>query len=65
MNKILRAAATAACLVMALHSWGWGQKGHDVTANIAERHLGYNVEFMDAEKEQRARNFGRRLLREL
>ena len=39
MNKILRAAATAACLVMALHSWGWGQKGHDVTANIAERHL--------------------------
>ena len=39
MNKILRAAATAACLLMALHSWGWGQKGHDVTANIAERHL--------------------------
>ena len=39
MNKILRAAATAACLVMALHSWGWGQKGHDVAANIAERHL--------------------------
>lgn len=26
-------------LFTALLSWGWGQKGHDVTAAIAERHL--------------------------
>ena len=39
--------------------------GLQYLGKIAERHLGYNVEFMDAEKEQRARNFGRRLLREL
>lgn len=30
-------AAIAVCL--SLNSWGWGQKGHDVTAYIAEKHL--------------------------
>ena len=28
-----------AAAVMPVSSWGWGQKGHDVTAYIAERHL--------------------------
>lgn len=27
------------CLLSAAISWGWGQKGHDVTAYIAEQHL--------------------------
>ena len=35
MKKIL----CAACLLSALMSWGWSQKGHDVTAHIAEQHL--------------------------
>lgn len=35
MRKIL----TLVCLCSVLMSWGWGQKGHDVTAYIAEQHL--------------------------
>ena len=31
------------------------------TGMLAERHLGYNVSFMDGEKEQRARAFARTL----
>lgn len=39
MKIVFRAAVTAVCLAMGIQSWGWSQKGHDVTANIAERHL--------------------------
>lgn len=35
MKKII----TFTFLLTALMSWGWGQKGHDVTASVAERHL--------------------------
>ncbi len=30
---------TLLCALSTLSAWGWGQKGHDVTAAIAERHL--------------------------
>lgn len=35
MKKLI----TLVCLCSALMSWGWGQKGHDVTAYVAEQHL--------------------------
>ena len=35
MKKLI----TLVCLCTALMSWGWGQKGHDVTAYVAEQHL--------------------------
>ncbi len=37
MNKRLNIGA--ALVLSALSAFGWGQKGHDVVANIAERHL--------------------------
>ncbi len=36
MKKIL---ISTACSLMALYAAGWGQKGHDVTAYIAQQHL--------------------------
>lgn len=36
---ITTAAATVAILTVASPAFGWGQKGHDTTAAIAERHL--------------------------
>ena len=35
MRKILSAVLLSSCML----SWGWSQKGHDVTAYIAEKHL--------------------------
>ena len=37
------------CLTAALSSFGWGQKGHDVVAAIAERHLTPEAEAMVSE----------------
>ena len=34
-----RPLALVAVLLTAFNAFGWGQKGHDVTAAIAERHL--------------------------
>lgn len=40
MNNIFRRLLVAVALLpAALHGFAWGQKGHDVTACIAERHL--------------------------
>lgn len=39
INILKRAILAVAVCQIALCAWGWGQKGHDVTACIAERHL--------------------------
>lgn len=40
MKKLMhRAMLTLAALTVALTGWAWGQKGHDITAYIAETHL--------------------------
>lgn len=39
LNLIGRAATAAICMVTAFSAMAWSQKGHDVTAAIAERHL--------------------------
>lgn len=39
LNLIGRAATAAICMVTAFSAMAWSQKGHDVTASIAERHL--------------------------
>ena len=39
MKKILTAAMSALMLMSSISAFGWGQKGHDVVAAIAEQHL--------------------------
>lgn len=39
MKKILVAAMSAFMLMSSVSAFGWGQKGHDVVAAIAEQHL--------------------------
>lgn len=39
LNLIGRAATAAICMVTAFSAMAWSQKGHDVTAAIAEHHL--------------------------
>lgn len=39
MRKIFRTALAVALMAVSLQSWAWSQKGHDVTAHVAERHL--------------------------
>ena len=39
MKKIIIAAMSAIMLLSSTSAFGWGQKGHDVVAAIAEQHL--------------------------
>ena len=39
MKKILIAAMSIIMLMSNISAFGWGQKGHDVVAAIAEQHL--------------------------
>ena len=43
MKKILTAAMSALMLMSSISAFGWGQKGHDVVAAIAEQHLTKNT----------------------